>query len=338
MNAAATAPSITSQPANATVNAGSTATFSVTATGTAPLTYQWRKNGAAISGATASSYTTPATTTADNGAAFSVVVTNSAGSATSNNATLTVNGGATTINETEANNTIATANPVANTITSITGNLTVTTDVDYYAVTLAAGEKITVSMSGPTGPDWDLYLVNSAGTTLTSSTGSTTTESLTYTNSGAASVTVYIKVTAYSGTSATPYTLALTRVVPPPSSSFNEVEANDSVATANGVPDTATKLVGYIGTSTDNDYYKLNVGAGKTLTLAMTGPTGTGYDYDLYVYDATGATTLASGTGSTTTENVSWTNSGASTVSVIVAVKRYAGSSTTTPYNVAITR
>ncbi|HJW33948.1 MAG TPA: hypothetical protein VJ505_11330, partial [Holophagaceae bacterium] len=72
--------------------------------------------------------------------------------------------------------------------------------------------------------------------------------------------------------------------------------------------------------------------------LAMTGPTGTGYDYDLYVYDATGATTLASGTGSTTTENVSWTNSGASTVSVIVAVKRYAGSSTTTAYNVAITR
>ena len=61
------------------------------ATGTAPLGYQWRKNGANVSGATSSSYTTPATTTADNGAQFSVVVSNSAGSVTSNNATLTVN-------------------------------------------------------------------------------------------------------------------------------------------------------------------------------------------------------------------------------------------------------
>ena len=50
---------ITTQPASQTVTAGQTATFSVTATGTAPLSYQWKKNGAAISGATASSYTTP---------------------------------------------------------------------------------------------------------------------------------------------------------------------------------------------------------------------------------------------------------------------------------------
>ena len=54
--------SITTQPASQTVTAGQTATFTVTATGTAPLSYQWQKNGAAISGATSSSYTTPATT------------------------------------------------------------------------------------------------------------------------------------------------------------------------------------------------------------------------------------------------------------------------------------
>jgi hypothetical protein len=88
---AAVAPSITSQPANQTVTAGQAATFSVTATGTATLAYQWKKNGAAISGATLASYTTPATTSADNGAQFTVTVTNSTGSATSNAATLTVN-------------------------------------------------------------------------------------------------------------------------------------------------------------------------------------------------------------------------------------------------------
>ena len=79
VNAAPVAPSITTQPASQTVTAGQTATFSVTATGTAPLSYQWSKNGAAISGATSSSYTTPATTTADNGAQFTVVVSNSVG-------------------------------------------------------------------------------------------------------------------------------------------------------------------------------------------------------------------------------------------------------------------
>lgn len=84
------APSITTQPSSQTVSAGATATFSVTAAGTAPLSYQWRKNGSALSGATGSSYQTPATTTADNGATFSVVVSNGSGSLTSNNATLTV--------------------------------------------------------------------------------------------------------------------------------------------------------------------------------------------------------------------------------------------------------
>ena len=91
VTAAPVAPSITTQPANRTVVAGQTATFSVTAAGTSPLSYQWRKNGANISGATASSYTTPATTTADNGAQFSIVVTNSIGNVTSGAATLTVN-------------------------------------------------------------------------------------------------------------------------------------------------------------------------------------------------------------------------------------------------------
>jgi acid phosphatase len=85
------APTITTQPTSQTVTVGQTATFTVAATGTAPLSYQWRKNGSAISGATSSSYTTPATTSADNGAQFTVAVSNSTGSVASNAAILTVN-------------------------------------------------------------------------------------------------------------------------------------------------------------------------------------------------------------------------------------------------------
>src|SRR4029077_5812722 len=73
-----------------TVNPGGTAIFSVTAAGSNPLSYQWRKNGVNISEATAASYTTPPVTSGDNGALFSVVIRNSAGSVTSNNESLTV--------------------------------------------------------------------------------------------------------------------------------------------------------------------------------------------------------------------------------------------------------
>ena len=83
------APTITQQPAGASVTAGQNASFSVVATGTSPLTYQWQRNGVAIEGATAATYTL-ATTVLDSGAVFRAVVTNCAGSATSNDATLTV--------------------------------------------------------------------------------------------------------------------------------------------------------------------------------------------------------------------------------------------------------
>src|SRR5467141_3657342 len=84
-------PSITTQPTNQTVAVGQTATFFVTISGASPLSYQWKKNGTAIGGATSASYTTPATTSADNGAQFIVAVSNSAGNVNTNAATLTVN-------------------------------------------------------------------------------------------------------------------------------------------------------------------------------------------------------------------------------------------------------
>ena len=87
---AAQAPVIQMQPQPATVSAGQSATFSVVATGKPAPTYQWLRNGAAISGATAATYVTPATASTDNGAVFSVSVTNGSGTVTSSSALLTV--------------------------------------------------------------------------------------------------------------------------------------------------------------------------------------------------------------------------------------------------------
>jgi predicted AlkP superfamily pyrophosphatase or phosphodiesterase len=85
-----TAPTITRQPENQTVHAGQSATFTVEGTGSPALAYQWFKDGVMVSGATSVSYTTQATVPTDNGAQFSVTVSNLAGSVTSSTATLSV--------------------------------------------------------------------------------------------------------------------------------------------------------------------------------------------------------------------------------------------------------
>jgi hypothetical protein len=87
--------SINTQPLSLSVVIGRSATFSVVATGAAPLSYQWQKNGTPITGATASSYTTAPTTASDSGSTFLVAVSNAGGSKSSNEATLTVATGTT---------------------------------------------------------------------------------------------------------------------------------------------------------------------------------------------------------------------------------------------------
>ena len=88
--ATVTAPTITTQPASRTVTAGQSATFTVAASGTAPLSYQWQKDGANLAGATSATLTLSSVTSANAGS-YRAVVSNSAGSATSAAATLTVN-------------------------------------------------------------------------------------------------------------------------------------------------------------------------------------------------------------------------------------------------------
>ena len=156
---AAVAPAITTQPAAQTVTEGQTATFSVMATGTAPLTYQWKKDGTSISGATSSTYTTPATSSADNAAVFTVVVTNGTGSVTSSSATLTV---------TAAVPPAITVQPTAQSIT--------------------AGQTATFSVTA-TGTGTLSYQWKKNGTNITGGTGATsnsyTTPDMGYAGNGA---------------------------------------------------------------------------------------------------------------------------------------------------------
>ena len=84
------APTITMHPASRTVRSGAPVSFSVRASGTPPLRYQWRRNGVDIAGATAQDYSIAAAATADNGARFRALVTNDFGNVLSDEALLTV--------------------------------------------------------------------------------------------------------------------------------------------------------------------------------------------------------------------------------------------------------
>jgi len=170
VNAATVAPSITSQPTNQSVTSGQTATFSVTATGTAPLSYQWQKNSANISGATAASYTTPATTSTDNGAKFDVVVSNTAGSKTSAIATLTVGAAAVapTITVQPANQ-IVTAGQTATFSVTATGTapLSYQWQMNASDITGATSPSFTtpVTTVADSGELFRVNVSNSVGTT-----------------------------------------------------------------------------------------------------------------------------------------------------------------------------
>jgi hypothetical protein len=158
---AAVAPTITAQPAALAVTEGDGATFSVSASGSAPLSYQWKRGGADIAGATASTYTLAAATLADNGAAFSVRVSNSAGSVTSAAATLTVN-----------------ARLVPVTITAAPQSLTV---AELQSVTLT----VTASGSAPFTYQWQRSADGASWTDIAGATAdSYTTPQLVRTDSG----------------------------------------------------------------------------------------------------------------------------------------------------------
>src|SRR6195256_4334946 len=201
-NSTGAAPSITAQPTSQMVTAGQTATFSVAATGTAPLAYQWKKNNVAISGANSSSYTTTPATSSDNGAQFTVTISNAAGTITSNPATLTIN--------------------VPPSITAQPASQTV-----------MAGQPATfsVSVSGtaPLSYQWQKN-----GTVLSGATSSAYTTLPTTTSDDGALFTVTVTNTAGSVTSSAA-ALTVTPLLPTAAYGFNEGSGNTTIdASGNG--------------------------------------------------------------------------------------------------------
>ncbi|MGQ3052271.1 MAG: S8 family peptidase [Roseateles sp.] len=112
-----------------------------------------------------------------------------------------------TVNETESNGTIGTANTVS-APANVAGSIGSSSDTDYFKVTLPAGKTLSATLSMGSTPDFDLYVKNSAGTTLAKSERAAgLTDSTSYANGGSGAITLYVQVLRYSGTGA--YTLKL---------------------------------------------------------------------------------------------------------------------------------
>ena len=264
-NGATVAPTITTPPANQTVAAGQTATFTVVAGGTAPLSYQWQKNGANITGATSASYTTPITTTADSGSAFAVVVTNTAGTVTSAAATLTV-----------------TAAAVAPTITTQPANQTVTAGQTATFTVVAAG-------TAPLTYQWQ-----KKGANLTGATGASYTTPATTTADSGSTFRVVVANTAGTVTSAAA-TLTVTAAAVAPT--ITTPPANQTVTAGQ----TATFTVVAGGTAPlSYQWQKSGVNiAGATsasYTTLVTTTTDSGSTFDVVVTNTAGTVTSAAAT------------------------------------------
>ena len=142
-------PTIGTQPVSQSVTEGQPVTFSVNASGSAPLSYQWQRNDTNLTGANSASYTLPSASLADNGAKFKVVVTNAFGIVTSNEATLTVTAPAASLTMTNSasHQGTGTRGGLASIKgTGLTNGLTGSSESD------AAAHGLRVTLSGITAP------------------------------------------------------------------------------------------------------------------------------------------------------------------------------------------
>ncbi|QOY94405.1 S8 family serine peptidase [Massilia sp. UMI-21] len=102
-----------------------------------------------------------------------------------------------------------------------------------------------------------------------------------------------------------------------------ETESNNTTGTADLVTTTDTTVNGNLGSSTDTDYFRVDLPAGKTLNSVMTPNSSS--DYDLYVYNSSGTLLAKSENGTGSADSVSVTNTGTSTFARYVRVVYYSG-------------
>ncbi|MFM7202315.1 MAG: M4 family metallopeptidase [Myxococcota bacterium] len=115
----------------------------------------------------------------------------------------------------------------------------------------------------------------------------------------------------------------------------SETESNNSTSTANSVAAGCSDVTGSIGSTSDGDYFKIVLGAGKTLSTFLRVPYAS--DFDLYLYKGSSLVTKSVQTGNGQDEVIKVQNTGTTSATLYVLVKRYSGSTGTSwPYTLNV--
>ena len=180
--------------------------------------------------------------------------------------------------------------------------ITTTTDVDYFKITTTATSNMVYNLVGPSGVDFDLTIYNSAGTQLSTTTGTTATETISLTSQAAG--TYYIKVFGYTGAlSVTCYTIQATATIVTSCQSTKDTSTNN-VSTGAAVIPFNTNLNGRIDVGGDVDHYKFTITTRGTITLTLTTLPA---NYNLRLVNSAGTVLVTSSNTGTTNETINYT-------------------------------
>ncbi len=199
---------------------------------------------------------------------------------------------------------------------------------DFYKISVPSGQSsLEIKIAGGSG-DCDLYVKYGAQPTTSSYdyrpylSGNNETVNVSNPTAG----DWYIMLRGYSSYSG----VTLTATYAASATSMTETESNGSYSSADIIASSPMEVTAWMGSTSDVDYFRLTLPAGKTVVVDMSVPSGK--DYDIKLYNSSG-TRLAYGyNGTGQAEHVTYTNSGSSAMYVYIKVYSYSGSSTTTPY------
>jgi hypothetical protein len=184
---------------------------------------------------------------------------------------------------------------------SYTGFIDSTDTNDYYKVNLSSGQTIEVSLTPPSGSDFDLYLYNPSQSQVASSTlGGSQTDRVSYvaTSSG----DYYIRIKQWSGSGVYSFTVWLSSVAAQNDWNSGRDAGNSrdqALAISSG------SGTGYLDSTDTNDYYKITTTSGGEIDAIFTPPTGS--DFDLYLYDSNGSQVASSTLGGSQTDTINYT-------------------------------
>ncbi|MBL8150345.1 MAG: Type 1 glutamine amidotransferase-like domain-containing protein, partial [Blastocatellia bacterium] len=128
-------------------------------------------------------------------------------------------------------------------------------------------------------------------------------------------------------------------IVDTPAVTISEIESNNSLSTAQSLLSVSYPAVitGTISSSSDKDYFKVELRAGETISLSLVVPSVA--DYDLYFMNSRGNTlTRSVNSGRGVSESLSFTNTGSKTATYYISVESFSGSSTTSTYTLTVSK